>query len=68
MFNIHEKIKFKIIYTFCVSKFLQDKLMSDNIKYKTMMKIMKEDNIEVLYGDEDNYQDKLCDWINKLTI
>jgi hypothetical protein len=68
MLNIHDNFKFKIIYTFCVSKFLQDKLVSDNIKYKTMMKIMKEDNIEVLFGDEDNYQEKLCDWIIKLKL
>jgi hypothetical protein len=72
MLNIHDNFKFNIIYAFCVSKFLQNKLELNqkvhNIKYKIMMKIMKEDNIEVLYGDEDNYQDKLCDWINKLTI
>jgi hypothetical protein len=68
MLNIHDNLKFKIIYSFCVSKFLQDKLVSDNIKYKTMMKIMKEDNIEVLYGDEDNYQEKLCEWIIKFNI
>jgi hypothetical protein len=72
MLNIHDNFKFNIIYAFCVSKFLQNKLevtqKVHNIKYINMMKIMKEDNIEVLYGDGDNYQDKLCDWINKLTI
>jgi len=70
MLNITEKYKFNIIYAFCVSKFLQDKLEQKvhNIKYINMMKIMKKDNINVLYGDDDDYQDKLCDWINKLTI
>jgi hypothetical protein len=58
--------KFNIIYTFCVSKFLQEKLESNNIKYKNMLKIMKEDNIDVIYGDEDDYLDKLCDWIKKV--
>jgi hypothetical protein len=68
MINIHPEYKFNIIYCFCVSKFLQDKLESDNIKYKNIKKIMNEDNIEVLYGDEDNYQDILIKWINNINI
>ena len=68
MINIHENIKFKIIYYFCISKFLQQKLESDNIKYKNIKKIMEEDNIGVLYGDEDNYQDKLCKWIKSIIL
>ena len=68
MINIHENIKFKIIYYFCVSKFLQDKLESDNIKYKNIKKIMEEDKIELLYGDNDNYMNKLCEWIKKINI
>ncbi len=68
MINIHENIKFKVIYYFCVSKFLQEKLESDNIKYKNIKKIMEEDTIGVLYGDEDNYQDKLSEWINNINI
>jgi hypothetical protein len=66
MVNIHENIKFTVIYSFCVSKFLQDKLESDNQKYKNIKKIMEEDRIGLLYGDNDDYIDKLCEWINKL--
>ncbi len=29
---------------------------------------MNEDNIEVLYGDEDNYQDILIKWINNINM
>jgi hypothetical protein len=68
MINIHENIKFKIIYCFCVSKFLQEKLESENIKYKNIKKIMDEDKIGCLYGDSDDYQDKLCEWINKINL
>jgi len=70
MVNIHTEYKFTIEYSFCVSKFLQDKLelsqKVNNIKYKNIKKIMEEDNIGLLYGDDDNYIDKLCEWINKL--
>ena len=68
MVNIHNEYKFTIEYCFCVSKFLQDKLESDNQKYKNIKKIMEEDKVEVLYGDDDNYIDKICEWINKIDI
>lgn len=66
MLNIHDDLKFNIIYTFCVSKFLQNKLESDDIKYINIRKIMKEDNIDILFGDDEDYQNKLCEWIKKL--
>jgi hypothetical protein len=59
---------FSVVYCFCVSKFLQNKLESDNIKYKNIKKIMEEDKVGLLYGDDDNYIDKLCDWINKINL
>jgi hypothetical protein len=72
MVNIHDKYNFTIEYSFCVSKFLQDKFelnqKVNNIKYKNIKKIMEEDKIGLLYGDDDNYIDKLCEWINKLDI
>ncbi len=72
MVNIHNEYKFTVIYCFCVSKFLQNKLelnqTVNNIKYKNIKKIMEEDKIGLLFGDDDNYQDKLSEWINKLII
>jgi hypothetical protein len=68
MLNIKDDYKFTIEYIFCISKFLQEKLESNNIKYKNILKIMKEDNINILFGDEDDYQDKLFEWINKIII
>lgn len=67
MVNIHTEYKFTIEYYFCVSKFLQDKLeLNQNIKYKNIKKIMMEDKIGLLYGDNEDYIDKLCEWINNI--
>lgn len=41
---------FVISYAFCVSKFLQDKLESNTIKYKIIKDIILNDNIEIFYG------------------
>ena len=29
---------------------------------------MEEDKVGLLYGDDDYYIDKLCEWINKIDI
>lgn len=50
------KNKVYVEYAFCVSEFLQDKLESDDKKYKNMRKIMKKDNIRIFYGDTDDYK------------
>jgi hypothetical protein len=55
--------KFKVSFAFCVSKFLQDKFESKNIKYENIKKIMKEEKTELFYGDSDDYHDKLYKWI-----
>ena len=52
-----------ISYAFCVSKFLQNKFESKDYKYLVMKEIMMEDNIHLFYGDDDNYFDKLFEWI-----
>jgi hypothetical protein len=52
-----------ISYAFCVSKFLQNKFESKEYKYVVMKEIMMEDNIHLFYGDDDNYFDKLFEWI-----
>ena len=63
--KILKKIPYKlnIHYAFCVSKFLQDKFQSNQIKYNNMMEIMTEDNIKLFYGDNENYFDTLFEWI-----
>ena len=61
--NTNTNIIFTIEYTFCISKFLQDKFESNNIKYNIIKDIMLEDNIKIFYGENNNYLDIIYDWI-----
>jgi len=54
---------FEVHYGFCVSAFLKKKLESNIPKYLILNQILRENNIEVLFGDDDNYFEKLDDWI-----
>ncbi len=59
----NKKIKFDVSFAFCVSKYLQDKLTSNIPKYININKIMKKENIELFYGDNDDYFEKIYNWI-----
>jgi len=56
--------KFSIEYAFCVSNFLKEKINSNNQKYKILKQIFNESNINIFFGDDDNYFDKIYEWIN----
>jgi hypothetical protein len=60
------KYKFIINYTFCVNLFLQQKFQSSNPKFTTMLKIMKKDNINIFYADDEDYFDNLYKWVCNL--
>ena len=51
-------------YGFCVSKFLKKKINSNEVKYTILNTILNENNIDVLFGDDENYFETLDDWIN----
>ena len=55
---------FEVHYGFCVSNFLKNKLISNEKKYTTLCSILRESNIEVLFGDDDDYFEKLDSWLN----
>lgn len=55
---------FKVSYGFCVSSFLKNKIESQEKKYKVLLQILNESNIQVLYGDDEDYFIKLDEWIN----
>lgn len=55
---------FEIIYGYCVNNFIKNKLVSTHIKYTILNKILNENNIIVLFGDDDNYYELLDEWIN----
>ena len=56
--------KIKVYYAFCVSSFLQQKLTSKSKKYLIWNKMFEEANIEILFGEDENYFIKLDSWIN----
>lgn len=59
----NNNIIFDVSFAFCLSKFLQDKLTSNIPKYININKIMKKENIKLFYGDDDDYFEKLYNWI-----
>ena len=55
--------EFKVVYGFCVSKFLQKKFVSSDKKFEILNQILRENNIDVLFGDDENYFATLDKWI-----
>jgi hypothetical protein len=50
-------------YAFCVSTFLKEKIMSDKPKWRALRDINKEYGITLLFGDDEDYFEKLDDWL-----
>ena len=57
--------EFEVFYGFCVSEFLKNKLISNEKKYTTLNTIFNENNIAVLFGDDDTYFEKFDIWFNQ---
>jgi hypothetical protein len=55
---------FIVTYGFCVNTYLQKKIISDKNKYSILNKIFIENNIMVLFGDDEEYFLSLDKWIN----
>ena len=55
---------FVVQYGFCVSKFLKEKLISNEKKYTILNTILNENNIVVLFGDDENYFETFDNWFN----
>jgi len=57
---------FKIEYGFCLNNFYKKKINSKSEKYKILVDvILNENNIDCLFGDDDDYFDHLVKWITK---
>jgi hypothetical protein len=56
--------EFEVYYGFCVSDFLKKKLISNEKKYTILNTILTENNIDILFGDDDDYFDTLDNWFN----
>jgi hypothetical protein len=55
--------EFKVVYGFCVNKFLQNMFVSGDKKYMILNQILQENDIAVLFGEDENYFQTLDDWI-----
>jgi hypothetical protein len=56
---------FQVHYGFCVSEFLKKKIISNEKKYEILNKILNENNISVLFGDDKNYFETFDNWFNQ---
>ena len=56
--------RFRVEYCLCISKFLQDKLNSNILKYSYLQRILSECNIHVLFGCNSNYFQIFDEWFN----
>jgi hypothetical protein len=56
--------EFTVFYGFCVSNFLKQKLISNEKKYTILNTIFNENNITVLFGDDENYFETFDMWLN----
>ena len=56
--------KFKIEYAFCISEYLKKLYLSDSLKYKILRRINEKYKINVFFGDDEDYLEKIAKWIN----
>ena len=56
---------FEVQYCLCISKFLQNLLISNNKKYLVLNEILSENKIDILFGDDNSYFTLLDNWITK---
>jgi hypothetical protein len=64
-YEIYLGDRFNVEYCYCLNNFLEYKFKSDKKKYLTLKKILHESNINILYGDNENYFELLNNWINE---
>jgi len=55
---------FEVYYGFCISEFLKKKMISTEPKYIYLNQILKESNVDVLFGDDEDYFQKFDQWFN----
>ena len=54
----------KVYYGFCVSDYLKKKMCSYEKKYTVLNTILEEHDIVTLFGDDENYFEKVNEWVN----
>ena len=56
--------EFDVVYGFCLSEYLKKKMVSNEAKYNILNAILNENNITVLFGDDENYFETFDAWFN----
>jgi hypothetical protein len=56
---------FQVDYCLCINSYLKNLLISNTKKYLILNKILNENKIDILFGDDDTYFILLDKWINK---
>jgi len=59
---------FEVHYCFCLNEFFKNKFSSNKKKYNNLKIILKENNIHILYGDDDDYFKQLNLWLYSLML
>jgi hypothetical protein len=55
---------YSVFYGFCVNEYLKNKIISPQKKYIILNTIFTENNISVLFGDDENYFETFDTWFN----
>jgi hypothetical protein len=63
MYNEHFKGRVNVHYAYTVSDFLKRKLLSDKPRYKLLMNLFARDDINILFGCDENYSQELNKWL-----
>lgn len=63
MYQLRLGSDFEVCYGFCVSEFLKKKILSDKQKYIDLRTILNENNIAVLFGDDEDYFETFDAWL-----
>jgi len=63
--------KFEVEYAFCLNAFFKEKFHSGsdkNRKYIFLQQLLKKEGIEIFYGEDTDYFDRLSEWIHRDTV
>jgi len=56
--------EFEVFYGFCLNKFLKNKMVSTEKKYTILNTILNENDITVLFGEDEDYFETFDKWFN----
>jgi hypothetical protein len=54
---------FKIEYAFCLNSFFKDKFENKSKKWEILYQILTENKIQIFYGEDGDYFDKINQWV-----